>query len=769
MSAPTVLSMVHGWAFRGMATSATQESYDEQRQRVIAAGLPLAAVVISGTILFCGLAELTFNGSVYRFAAAPYALFLFVPWFAVWLVKGSLARSAEGVALGADVFYTAMLAVLLLQPTTTLSSGALFFALKMVATALFFPWRARTQYLSAGLTLVVYWGVVVATGRGIDPDSGLHQIFGPLIAAVFSVAGARSAELRRRDLFQRGVDLEVSASRLEWLLAAVRDSEMRLRRQQAEQQEIFDSVPAMIWYKDCDNRIVRANRPAATAAGLTPDAMEGRSVYELYPDEAAKYHGDDLEVIESGQAKRGIIEMLQASSGEKRWVRTDKVPYQDESGKIVGVVVFAVDITERQLAEEALELSARQLEHEVEVTTALAHVGQVLISALNTPVILDRLCKLTMDTLQCDFSCVVRLPVEGKHPELVSGAGFTPEEWEALQVMRLPRSPFIAFVHQLELSDTVRVDTEVLPPSVAKVLANKYGVALTLSAALRRSDEIFGILTAGYRDKDKRFTSQQERILRGLAQLASLALENARLVEALERADGIKSEFVATMSHELRTPLNVITGYSSLLLDGEFGELTEDQAVTLQRVEKSAAELLELINATLDLSRLQGGHVALDVQPVTVAQLLAQVKSEIASCAQPGVRLDWRLAPDLARLQTDPLKLKVVLKNIVSNACKFTAEGSVTVHARNLDGGVEIAVTDTGIGIAPEVLPVIFEAFRQADGSTTRRYGGVGLGLYIVQRLLDLLHGNVSVDSVVGGGSTFRVWVPHTIQQKSAA
>ncbi len=752
-----------------MATSATQQSYDVHRQGVIAANLPVAAAVLSGATVFYALAELILNRSGFQPAVVPYALFLAIPWFAVWLAKGPLAESAEAVALVADVAYTAMLAGLLLQPTTTLSGAALFIALKIVATALFFPWRARTQYFSAGTALVVYWSAVALTGRSIDPGVGLHQLFGPLIAAVFSVAGARSAEQRRRDLFQHGLELAASAAELQRLLTSVLDSEMRLRRQQAEQQIIFDSVPAMIWYKDRDNRIVRANQAAAAAAGLTPEAMEGRSVNELYPDEAAKYHRDDLEVIESGEAKRGIVETLQTTGGEKRWVQTDKLPYRDEDGNVVGVIVFAVDITERRSAEQALELSTRQLAHEAEVTTALAHVGQALISALDTPVILERLCKLTMDTLQCDLSSVLRLPGEGERPELVSGAGFAAEEWEALRVMRLARNPLTELVRQLEISDTVRVDVNVLPDSVAKLLAREHGVTLTLSAALRRGGETFGILTAGYRDKEKSFTVQQERILLGLAQLASLALENARLVEALERADGIKSEFVATMSHELRTPLNVITGYGTLLLEGEFGRLTEEQAAILERMAKSAAELLELINATLDLSRLEGGRVAVDVQAVDLTQLLDQIESETAPCAQPGVQLDWRVARDLPRLHTDPLKLKVVLKNIITNAYKFTAHGNVTVQARVLGRGVEIAVADTGIGIAPDVLPVIFEAFRQADGSTTRQFGGVGLGLYIVQRLLDLLQGSVSVDSVVGRGSTFRVWVPRTIQQRSAA
>jgi signal transduction histidine kinase len=125
----------------------------------------------------------------------------------------------------------------------------------------------------------------------------------------------------------------------------------------------------------------------------------------------------------------------------------------------------------------------------------------------------------------------------------------------------------------------------------------------------------------------------------------------------------------------------------------------------------------------------------------------------------------WDLPSDLPQLHTDPIKLKVVLKNLIANAVKFTERGSVTVRAERHDGGVQFDVSDTGIGVPPEARKIIFEPFRQADSSTTRRYGGVGLGLYIVRRLLDLLGGSVTAESEVGRGSTFRVWVPIRIER----
>src|SRR5262245_50478033 len=136
-----------------------------------------------------------------------------------------------------------------------------------------------------------------------------------------------------------------------------------------EMEVLLDSMPAFIWYKDCENRILRANRLAAESMGLSVDQLEGRSTYDLYPDEASKYHHDDLEVIRSGEPKLGIVEVLTTASGEKRWVRTDKIPYRNEAGEIVGVIVFAVDISERVGAEEALQRAHDELERRVDERT----------------------------------------------------------------------------------------------------------------------------------------------------------------------------------------------------------------------------------------------------------------------------------------------------------------------------------------------------------------------------------------------------------------
>jgi signal transduction histidine kinase len=181
-------------------------------------------------------------------------------------------------------------------------------------------------------------------------------------------------------------------------------------------------------------------------------------------------------------------------------------------------------------------------------------------------------------------------------------------------------------------------------------------------------------------------------------------------------------------------------------------------------VNKNAQELFELITATLDVSRLESGRMEVEVKELQLSKLFEEIRAETRELqTKPNVRWEWRVAADLPTLRTDPLKLKVVLKNLLGNAEKFTDAGVVIIDAHRHKDGVEVSISDSGVGIPRESLSDIFEMFRQANRSSTRLHGGVGLGLYIVKRLLALLQGTVTVESEVGKGSTFRVWLPLAI------
>jgi len=215
------------------------------------------------------------------------------------------------------------------------------------------------------------------------------------------------------------------------------------------------------------------------------------------------------------------------------------------------------------------------------------------------------------------------------------------------------------------------------------------------------------------------------------------------------------------ISHELRTLLNAILGYCDLLLEEAFGSLSEEQAHSLRRIRSNARTLLELMTAVLDVNRLEAGQPPVALTEVEVSRVLQELQVEAQEAYQrSGLDFRWEVEGKPVPIRTDPEKLKVVLRNLLSNAVKFTPQGSIKVQASPKSGGVEVRVSDTGIGIPPEAVAVIFEPFRQVEHSGMSPSGGTGLGLYIVKQILDLLGGTITVDSEVGRGSTFCVWVP---------
>jgi PAS domain S-box-containing protein len=411
------------------------------------------------------------------------------------------------------------------------------------------------------------------------------------------------------------------------------------------------------------------------------------------------------------------------------------------------------------LAMETADLHRAQQE-EAAIAAALARVGEELIAALDTPALLERLCQATVTALGCDGTVALLWRRDEGVFVPVAGSGQSEERWAALRALRVPEALFERLIRRFERDDLCDSDIPALADRPNSALVLRYGVTRTLDVALRRGDELVGILSSGYRGRRDPFTARQYRIARGISHLAALALENARLLEELERANRVKSDFVATMSHELRTPLNVIIGYSDLLAAREFGVLTAEQAGPVQRVGEQARELLDLVNTTLELSRLESGRVALDVHDVNLEQFLREIDDETRLVREkPGLDFRCTVAAGTPMLRTDPVKLKVIVKNLITNAVKFTDAGVITIRAAPQDSGVQIRVSDTGIGIPAEALPTIFEPFWQADASGSRGRGA-GLGLHIVRRLVALLQGHIDVDSQVGRGSTFRVWLP---------
>ncbi|MDQ2731282.1 MAG: response regulator, partial [Armatimonadota bacterium] len=245
-----------------------------------------------------------------------------------------------------------------------------------------------------------------------------------------------------------------------------------------------------------------------------------------------------------------------------------------------------------------------------------------------------------------------------------------------------------------------------------------------------------------------------------LAQKAVAAAEAAKR-HAESEASRLKSEFLANMSHELRTPMNSIIGYSQVLLEEMDGPLAPEQDEDIRRILAAAHHLLHLINDILDLSKIESGKMTLEMAPFSLFSVVEEALSTVRPlAAQKHLQLTTKIPETLPPIYGDSAKLKQVLLNLLANAIKFTPEGKVEVSASSQNGVVEIAVKDTGIGVSSMAREHIFEEFRQADGSTSRRFGGTGLGLAISRKLIRMQHGEITVESEEGVGSTFRILLP---------
>ncbi len=231
-----------------------------------------------------------------------------------------------------------------------------------------------------------------------------------------------------------------------------------------------------------------------------------------------------------------------------------------------------------------------------------------------------------------------------------------------------------------------------------------------------------------------------------------------------------REEFLATMSHELRTPLSVVLGYTDLLEEGEFGQLTEPQFTILKRVKKNASDLLTLINALLDASHLQVGRSIVSLTEGRLGDALELVWRETQDLREASsLSFIYDVPQADIIFRTDLDKFTVILRNLLSNAAKFTDQGHVSLRGRPSASGVEICVSDTGIGIKREEIPFMFKPFYKVGDAAARSRGGAGLGLYVVGKFVDLLGGKLVVESTVGSGSTFRLWLPTLVRQEGTA
>jgi signal transduction histidine kinase len=305
----------------------------------------------------------------------------------------------------------------------------------------------------------------------------------------------------------------------------------------------------------------------------------------------------------------------------------------------------------------------------------------------------------------------------------------------------------------------------------------------SIAVPIKSRNRVIGVLYA-VNWQIRRYTSDDLALLGSVAQEIGVAVENAKLFaeikkqsmelkqmnEELRAATQAKSEFIAAMSHELRTPLNIMIGNADVTHDGVFGEINDEQKSAMRKITRNGRVLLKMINDLLKLSRLEAKRLALDPSQVNILEVLQHARDQIAQLNRDG-RLDirWHVDERLPALFTDAVKLEEILHNLIGNAFKFTATGSIDISVRNQpeQGRIEFSVADTGIGIDAGNLDRVFEKFEQINSPDKSKNDGVGLGLSIVKKYLELMQGGIRVESTRGKGSAFIFWLPYSVSLQS--
>lgn len=431
----------------------------------------------------------------------------------------------------------------------------------------------------------------------------------------------------------------------------------------------------------------------------------------------------------------------------------------------------------------------------------LQHLTDLLNQRLtNLPgllqVMIDAVCDAIVDA---QFGLIVLQNAQTQALELTATAGLSPQDFSIQQAFSPQEGP-LGQVFSTGECRVIRIPIDDRQADPENLPAALCAVAIESAQAGR-----LGVLAVGNWETTQAFDDDDLRLLMAFGEQAAIALNNAQLINALEEreerlafqntllsrqnqeleiqrqqihlqnlklleAAQMKSQFLATMSHEVRTPMNAIIGFSQLLLR-QHHQLSPQQVDMVNRILNNGKHLLTLINDILDLSRIEAGRLELKPETVNLADLVQATVEELRSLAeQKHLELTIETHLDSPYVVNDGARVRQVLVNLLSNALKFTDRGYVRVKVRDLQGDrVRISVQDTGIGIASEHLPHIFEEFRQIDQTATRRHSGTGLGLAITQWLVQMMGGQIRVSSQLGKGSTFKIDLPREIGSRPAS
>ena len=555
-------------------------------------------------------------------------------------------------------------------------------------------------------------------------------------------------------------------------LALVREQAARREAQAGEQlyRVLAEAIPQIVWTSRPDGWIDYYNQRWFEYTGMTLEQTQGWGWQPVvHPDDLLNSVERWRASVQTGATYEVEYRFKQASDGAYRWHLGRAKPVRDAEGKIIKWFGTCTDIDDRKREAETADFRARAL--------------ALLSSSLDLDAALQGLADLAVPGL-ADWCCVHLVGSDGSIGlQAVAHSDPHKAAWVRQIDVRAPLDPQaphgVAKVLRTGESKVYSripdsVLSTVVPDAELLELLRGEGSLSAMCVPLIARGRTLGAISLLCGDSLQGFGKADLAIIADLARDAAVAIDNARLYREAQQASRIKDEFLAMLSHELRTPLNAIFGWAQMLQQRKLSP--EKTAVGLETIERNARSQIQMIDGLLDVSRIVSGSVCLKPRPVDLARAIeAAVNSLLSEAEARGIELVSVCSPGMRPVSGDAARLQQVVWNLLSNAVKFTPPGGrVEIRLSEVSGQrglgnnaasavdfASIAVSDTGIGISKEFLPFVFDRFRQADSTSTRYYGGLGLGLAIVRHLVELHGGTVWAESPGEGlGATFGVRLP---------